>query len=167
MAGSRPGGEAGKDFACPSTSGRVAPQASSPFGAPELPGRDAEPGLLWRHFDLLELMGDTSRGVSVAQAEVLQKAIRSLKDVQLANNLGALANMPAAQLSALLNNQGVNVKEVRQARMQLACCVCVCVHVRVGGRVGMQYLREQGRGEGGNGLSLFAPFLRPLPSLND
>eukprot|EP00798_Chlamydomonas_sp_ICE-L_P011499 gene11500-34217_t len=65
-----------------------------------------------RHFDLIEMIGDTTKGVSVDQAVVLQKAIRSLSDAQMANNLGALATLSPVQLQDLLAKQGVNVREV-------------------------------------------------------
>ncbi|KXZ50382.1 hypothetical protein GPECTOR_16g555 [Gonium pectorale] len=70
-------------------------------------------------FDPLELLREAgaaaaagSPGASAAQADVLQKSIRSLRDMQLAANLGALAVMPPEQLRELLAGQNVNVKEV-------------------------------------------------------
>ncbi|GAX80216.1 hypothetical protein CEUSTIGMA_g7654.t1 [Chlamydomonas eustigma] len=77
-----------------------------PFGAPA----SAPPPL--KHFDLMELIGDTSQGVSIEQANILQRAIRSLRDAQLASSLGALAAMAPTQLQELLSTQGVNIRDV-------------------------------------------------------
>ena len=46
------------------------------------------------------------------QASILQRAIRSLRDVQLAASLGALAAMAPPQLQELLSTQGVDVRDV-------------------------------------------------------
>lgn len=63
-------------------------------------------------FNLQEILGDTSHGISEEQALTLQKAIRSLKDPSLAGNLMALAQMPPAQLKTLLTTQNINMKDV-------------------------------------------------------
>ncbi|GLI70503.1 hypothetical protein VaNZ11_015409, partial [Volvox africanus] len=70
-------------------------------------------------FDPLELLaagqGGPVEGSSTAamhHADILQKSIRSLRDAQLAQNLSALAAMPADQLKELLRTQNVDVREV-------------------------------------------------------
>ena len=68
------------------------------------------------------VQGDTSAGVSEAQAAVLQRAIRALRDPSLASNLIPLAVMPLPQLQELLSTHAVNIREVRAV-----CCVCACV----------------------------------------
>lgn len=76
-------------------------------------------------FNLLEILGDTSGGVSTAQAAVLQRAIRSLREPRLAANLQPLAAMPLPQLLELLGTHPVNVREVR-ACVRARGCVCAC-----------------------------------------
>ena len=63
-------------------------------------------------FNLMAILGDTSQGVTPAQALTLQRTIRSLKDPALAVNLVPLANMEVNALLTLLTSQSVNVREV-------------------------------------------------------
>lgn len=108
VAGPRPAGVGMPGYASlPPALAAAAAAAAAAAGAPV-----SASGQPLKHFDLLEMLGDTSKGISLAQAELLQKAIRSLKDPGLASNLVALANMPGPQLSELLMQQGVNMREV-------------------------------------------------------
>ncbi|KAG1666776.1 hypothetical protein FOA52_004612 [Chlamydomonas sp. UWO 241] len=83
-------------------------QAAAAAAAQLAPG----PGPGQKVFDLMDIIGDTSRGVSVQQATHLQSAVRSLRDAGLAANMAALVSMSPEELQKLLVTQNINVKDV-------------------------------------------------------
>jgi hypothetical protein len=73
-------------------------------------------------FSLVALLGGAPRGpLDAVQVQLMQRAIRCLKEGQVARNLGALAAMPPADLQTLLNSNQINVPEVGVGNWMHGC----------------------------------------------